>query len=599
MEGAAAEAGSGDGGTRTSLAPADSIIFKGDAALLLLLASYLDLQDLPAFACISKETAALLKIDCLYRQVWPGAKGAGKPPMGSGSTWKDACSLLALYRQATLHRLTLGYEHLLRDVTAPCYSAEYRCYGMMNGPHAVVRVFGPLHELDKHKDCILEGSGSIRHMYINQATNILYAGSWNGTIHAVDLRTGAVRLAAQSSPATPVFAVRLFGQVLVACQGDAGIQLYDVNTGEALGQLEGHSGAVTDFSVYRPTATRHDTVDPSWPMRPARARSASWDDSTTAFLVSASYDHSLRVWDVPGRRCLAILEGHRAPVWTVATQPGVIISGGADGSLRLWKLQTEQLEASAAGPRVISCQRVLSALPGSSQGAHRQIFCCKTFGDVVVCGTSDGMLQCWNMNSGALLWTAPGYDQTSSFTGHGKDGIRRLDIVRDWVFTCTRHGHVNTFRLTKLGVAPVWTPRAAAAAASASASVSPSSSPRADRADSSAAAAAEPASGSGGAQSHGAALAALLPATTVPNLAMPSLPQLVRVSSLDNRTLRSAVQRDSSAESSPRPQSSGSLAPPRESLPADWKAASPTAEEAAAASEDGTGSSASTLPDGS
>ncbi|MEW6533301.1 MAG: protein kinase [Thermodesulfobacteriota bacterium] len=61
------------------------------------------------------------------------------------------------------------------------------------------------------------------------------------------------------------------------------------------------------------------------------------------FWATGSDDCSLRVWDLPGQKCLAALEGHPSPVNVVRffANQSMIASGGNDGALRLWGLEWE------------------------------------------------------------------------------------------------------------------------------------------------------------------------------------------------------------------------------------------------------------------
>lgn len=54
-------------------------------------------------------------------------------------------------------------------------------------------------------------------------------------------------------------------------------------------------------------------------------------------VVSASHDHSLRVWTFSGE-CIAQLLGHTALVYAAAVSPtGLIASASEDNTLRLWR----------------------------------------------------------------------------------------------------------------------------------------------------------------------------------------------------------------------------------------------------------------------
>ena len=76
-----------------------------------------------------------------------------------------------------------------------------------------------------------------------------------------------------------------------------------------------------------------------------------------ALLASASYDRSVRVWDVAQRRVLHVLSGHTDRVTTVAMvavgagsgggggageggDAVVLVSGSYDKQIRLWNIRT-------------------------------------------------------------------------------------------------------------------------------------------------------------------------------------------------------------------------------------------------------------------
>ncbi len=62
-------------------------------------------------------------------------------------------------------------------------------------------------------------------------------------------------------------------------------------------------------------------------------------DPTSDGFVSSSWDSSARVWARDGR-CTATLAGHAQSVITVKchpTQHGVIVTGSADRTIRIWR----------------------------------------------------------------------------------------------------------------------------------------------------------------------------------------------------------------------------------------------------------------------
>ena len=63
--------------------------------------------------------------------------------------------------------------------------------------------------------------------------------------------------------------------------------------------------------------------------------------------VSASWDHTLKVWDLETGRALRPLEGHSAPVVGVAVTPDGkrAVSASGDKTLKVWDLETGEVLA--------------------------------------------------------------------------------------------------------------------------------------------------------------------------------------------------------------------------------------------------------------
>ncbi|XP_056012893.1 uncharacterized protein LOC125678424 isoform X7 [Ostrea edulis] len=59
------------------------------------------------------------------------------------------------------------------------------------------------------------------------------------------------------------------------------------------------------------------------------------------YLVSASADGTLKVWDMQTERQISTLRGHKDEVWCVAISPDneIVVSGGKDASIRLWRMK--------------------------------------------------------------------------------------------------------------------------------------------------------------------------------------------------------------------------------------------------------------------
>ena len=78
--------------------------------------------------------------------------------------------------------------------------------------------------------------------------------------------------------------------------------------------------------------------------------------------LSGANDNTVRLWDVESGRCLRVLEGHTAAVWSVAWSPDErrALSGADDKTVRLWDVESGR------------CLRVLEGHTSSS-GAWRGV----------------------------------------------------------------------------------------------------------------------------------------------------------------------------------------------------------------------------------
>ncbi len=111
-----------------------------------------------------------------------------------------------------------------------------------------------------------------------------------------------------------------------------------------------------------------------------------------ALLASASWDHTIRLWQADGQ-LLQIIKGHEAPIHSVVFSPDgtLLASASEDFTIRLWNVADGTL---------------LQTLTGHSQLARAVAF--SPDGQTLVSGSDDGSIKFWNLD-GSLRGTVEGH----------------------------------------------------------------------------------------------------------------------------------------------------------------------------------------------
>lgn len=154
----------------------------------------------------------------------------------------------------------------------------------------------------------------------------------------------------------------LDGKILAA-NDNQDIKLWDVETGEEIAKLTGHSDKVT---------------------------CVAFSPKNRQILASCSYDKTIKVWNISTGKELATLDGHKDGVYTVIFSPDgkILASGSDDRTIKLWPLDTGE-------PRTLR--------------GHSAAITCLAFnpdGRTLVSGSSDKTIQEWTV-TGKLLSTFP------------------------------------------------------------------------------------------------------------------------------------------------------------------------------------------------
>lgn len=101
------------------------------------------------------------------------------------------------------------------------------------------------------------------------------------------------------------------------------------------------------------------------------------------YIASASYDNTIRLWNVRNGECIRVFNGHTKNVNTVAFSPDgkYLVSASEDGTVRLWNVEIEE------------CIKIYNHI----NGANTAVF--SPDGNYVLSASKDGMVILRNVNS--------------------------------------------------------------------------------------------------------------------------------------------------------------------------------------------------------
>lgn len=146
--------------------------------------------------------------------------------------------------------------------------------------------------------------------------NLLFTGSWDKQVRAIDLKNGEIDRAFVASKEA-IRCLHLYDKWLFVAGCDPCIRAYDLTNGN-IKTFEGHRSWVLCMQVLQ--LKREDgTVRDEW-------------------LFSGSDDNTIRVWSLKTCKCLDELNGHTNGVLSLAFADNNLFSGSYDQYLIMWDL---------------------------------------------------------------------------------------------------------------------------------------------------------------------------------------------------------------------------------------------------------------------
>ena len=228
-----------------------------------------------------------------------------------------------------------------------------------------------------------EHSSGVTGCEFTKRGQVLFTSSLDGSIRAWDLiryrnfRTfsAPTRLSFSSVSVDPS------GELVCAGSLDSfDIHVWSVQTGQLLDQLSGHQGPVSSLSFAGSGGT----------------------------LVSGSWDHTARLWNIFGRTQTSEPIQLQADVLDVAFRPDSkqVAVATLDGQLTFWSVSEANQEAGVDGRRDVSGGRKISDRRSAANVAGTKAFTCITYsadGTCIIAGGNSKYICLYEVQSGAMI----------------------------------------------------------------------------------------------------------------------------------------------------------------------------------------------------
>jgi eukaryotic-like serine/threonine-protein kinase len=188
----------------------------------------------------------------------------------------------------------------------------------------------------------------------------LASGSYDGTIKLWSPTTGRTKRTIQTNG--NVLSLKLLNtnnHLAVGLYYD--INIYNINDGNLVTSLKGHSSAVWDLVQI-----------------------------SADLLASANYDRTVRIWNLTTNTCKFILTGHTSYVFGLKQiTSNILASGSWDATIKLWDITSGQL---------------IRTLTGHTYAIELSVDLLNN-GQTLVSGSVDGTIKLWNWSTGECFST--------------------------------------------------------------------------------------------------------------------------------------------------------------------------------------------------
>ena len=255
----------------------------------------------------------------------------------------------------------------------------------------------------------------------------------NAKIHVFD--TEGRHLRCLQGHVMGVWAMVPHGDTLVSGGCDRDVRVWDLQSGQAVHMLRGHTSTVRCLKMSGPNIAisgSRDTTLRIWDIKKGVCRHVLVGHQASVrcleihgdLVVSGSYDTTARIWSISEGRCLRTLQGHFSQIYAVAFDGRRVATGSLDTSVRVWDPRDGRCLAQLQGHTSLVGQLQLrndTLVTGGSDGSVR-VWSLQTFSAIhrlaahdnsvtslqfddsrIVSGGSDGRVKVWDLQRGSLV----------------------------------------------------------------------------------------------------------------------------------------------------------------------------------------------------